>query len=387
MSEERILKAAHEAQPKLIQQIYQAATEPADWQRFLDHLVGVFDARSARLLWLDRSATRVRASFMVNTDPDYQRQYNEYYVNLCPWRPEIRSKPPGRLYSSYYDFSQSQDDFHRSAFYNEWARPQGIEHGIGGTIHHGETTIQLLLQRTREPGCFKPAEKRFLNGLVPHLQQAFALQHQLEQRDAVGHAISTASSRSPLPFLLLTRDATIAYATPRAEALLQIGDDCHLQTKNGKLHLRDPALDNELQALIQRTIRAACGQWDSPGGKLRLPRRGQRQLDLYIVPIHWQGALTSLSRQRCYAALFLHDRFEATSLDETLLETHYQLTPAEARLANLMVQGLSMTEIARRRDASVHTIRNQAKSIYAKTGANGQADLTHLLLTGPALKR
>ncbi len=387
MSEEKVLKQARVKQSAIIQNIYRSASNPDHWQHFLDEIVDVFDGRSARLLWLDRSASRVQNSFMVNTDPAYQRQYNDYYVNLCPWRPEIRSKPPGQLYSSYYDFSQSQEDFHRSEFYHDWARPQAIEHGIGGTIYQTQTTtIQLLLQRTAEPGHFTFAEKSYLNDLVPHLRQAFKLQQQVEQLEAQQQVLSKVSGSAPLPFILIAHSGKTAYLSPSAESLLQ-QSNCQLRVVQDKICLRPPRLAQRLENLMSRTLQAACGRWDNAGGILSLPRHGERQLDLHAMPIKWEGPLTALSPTRCYAVIYLHDRLAKPHLDQKRLATLYALTPAEIRLACWLAQGRSLTEIAQQQKCSIHTLRNQAKSIYAKTGVSGQTALLRLLLTGPAFTR
>lgn len=382
MSEGKVLKTAHDAQPGLIKDIYSAASSPDEWQHFIDKLVRIFDARSARLLWLDQSATKVRTSYMVNTDPGYQQSYSDYYVNLCPWRPEIRSKPPGQLYSSYFDFSQSQEDFHRSEFYHDWARPQEIEHGIGGTIYqNASTTIQLLLQRTREAGCFKPMEKAFLNALAPYLQQAFALQQQIETILAQNQVIGKASTRSPMPFMLLGKDGKMAYGCSSIQALLR-SRDCQLELHNDRPRLRDATLDTLLSNLIRKTLQSACGQWHHGGGRLQLPENQQRNVSLYVSPLKWEGALTSLTPVRCFAIVYLHDRRAATALDKTRLILDYQLTHAEAGVTELMAQGLTLTEIASQLGSSIHTVRNQAKSIYAKTETKGQTQLLRLLLTG-----
>ncbi|HFD86743.1 MAG TPA: LuxR family transcriptional regulator [Gammaproteobacteria bacterium] len=382
MTEEKILKTAHEAQPALIQDIYAAASNPDEWQQLIDRLVRIFDARSARLLWLDQSATKVRTSYMVNTDAGYQQSYSNYYVNLCPWRPEIRSKPPGQLYSSYFDFSQSQEDFHHSEFYQDWARPQEIEHGIGGTVYQNEsTTVQLLLQRTREAGCFTPQEKAFLNSLAPFLQQAFVLQQQIETIAAQNQIIGDASTRSPMPFMLLDKDGKMAYACDSIQSMLRTRD-CLLELRHGRPRLRNVTLDGSLSSLIRKTLQSACGQWHSGGGRLQLPEQQQRKVSLYVAPLTWEGPLTSLTPTRCFAIVYLHDRQAATILDKTRLILDYQLTQAEAGVTELMAQGLPLPEIAKRLNSSIHTVRNQAKSIYAKTDTKGQTQLLRLLLTG-----
>lgn len=64
------------------------------------------------------------------------------------------------------------------------------------------------------------------------------------------------------------------------------------------------------------------------------------------------------------------------------LRASYGLTAAEARVALLMGDGLTVSDIAARSSNSVHTVRAQLSAVFAKTGCHRQADLVRLLLLG-----
>jgi DNA-binding CsgD family transcriptional regulator len=53
----------------------------------------------------------------------------------------------------------------------------------------------------------------------------------------------------------------------------------------------------------------------------------------------------------------------------------WQLSPSESEIALLMIKGLSMREIAQARDVKEKTVRQQATSIYAKSGYAGRHEL------------
>lgn len=52
-----------------------------------------------------------------------------------------------------------------------------------------------------------------------------------------------------------------------------------------------------------------------------------------------------------------------------------RLSPGERRVAELLLAGLSMRQIAERKQVSVNTVRNQVAAIYRKTGAKGKLEL------------
>lgn len=61
----------------------------------------------------------------------------------------------------------------------------------------------------------------------------------------------------------------------------------------------------------------------------------------------------------------------------------FQFTAAETRLAEHLVQGLRLEEIAQKRSVSINTIKTQLRSMFAKTETRRQTELISLLLKGP----
>ncbi len=56
------------------------------------------------------------------------------------------------------------------------------------------------------------------------------------------------------------------------------------------------------------------------------------------------------------------------------------LTPAEAEIAGLMLKGMSLREIAAARSTGETTIRQQAASVYRKSGVSGRVELAAYFL-------
>lgn len=70
---------------------------------------------------------------------------------------------------------------------------------------------------------------------------------------------------------------------------------------------------------------------------------------------------------------------ETTALLSAALRTSFGLTPAEARLAALLREGLSLNDAADELGVSVNTIRNQLRAIFDKMGLRRQTDLVRAL--------
>ena len=84
------------------------------------------------------------------------------------------------------------------------------------------------------------------------------------------------------------------------------------------------------------------------------------------------------------ATVILRDPARRLRLAAADLEQLFSLSPAEARLAQLLADGLSMDEAAMQLGVSRNTVRSQLQAVFAKTGTNRQGDLVRLLLSSAA---
>ena len=65
----------------------------------------------------------------------------------------------------------------------------------------------------------------------------------------------------------------------------------------------------------------------------------------------------------------------------------YNLTPAETRLLDALLNGRRLAEHATAADISITTARTHLRSIFAKTGQRRQADLVRLVLSSGIARR
>ena len=84
------------------------------------------------------------------------------------------------------------------------------------------------------------------------------------------------------------------------------------------------------------------------------------------------------------ATVILRDPARRLRLAASDLEQLFDLSPAEARLAQLLADGMSMEEAALQLGVSRNTVRSQLQAAFAKTGTNRQGDLVRLLLSSTA---
>ena len=66
-----------------------------------------------------------------------------------------------------------------------------------------------------------------------------------------------------------------------------------------------------------------------------------------------------------------------------MLRRLYELSPTEARLAILLMKGMSREQAAAELGRALNTVRAHLRQIFAKTGTSRQGELIALLLSGP----
>ncbi|MDF1780024.1 MAG: helix-turn-helix transcriptional regulator [Alcanivoracaceae bacterium] len=368
-------------QHHLLDRLYLAPFEKDGWQTFLADLVQACDSRSARLLTLNANADRVYSSVQVNTDAKAHQAYVDYYVNHCPWRPELAQKEPGQLYSTFLDFSCNQQQFYRSEFFNDWARPQNIHHGACGTAgSYQDLNFQLLVQRTGDQGHFDRNVMSALNGLLPHVRRALHIEALHWQQRCLRSAREQQHNCAAM--MLLDEQGRVAFMSEEAQAYFCDGGAIGL--RDSAIYLRHAATQQSLMSTISEVLNARLAH---AGNVINVERAGQSDLRLLVMPVHPDATENPLFPTRAFAAVFIIDIESEVHIDEHLLAQLLGLTAAEARNASAVARGMSPAELARAFNVSIHTARSQLKSVFRKTGTSSQSQLSSLILNSPAAQR
>ncbi len=108
---------------------------------------------------------------------------------------------------------------------------------------------------------------------------------------------------------------------------------------------------------------------------------GQRDVLMTICAL---SSITARSGEPVVALFFSHAGYNS-SVPFKALETLFQLTPMESRVAWAFSQGMRSEEIAQAFNISMTTVAFHKRNIFQKTQTNRQADLVALLLTLPAI--
>jgi DNA-binding CsgD family transcriptional regulator len=186
--------------------------------------------------------------------------------------------------------------------------------------------------------------------------------------EALHRAILSGLDHLPIAFLVLDQSGKTLVANRAARRVMQQDRVPSLQPRNLNRILREltaPSKDDAERAPSALTV----------------PRPSGKPLSIVAVPLDSDGPD---DEARPASVVFLGDPELHAEPDPALLATLFGFTPAESKVASLVMQGKTVAEVAGRLRISPHTTRNHLKRLFSKTNTKRQAELVHMLLSSPA---
>jgi pimeloyl-ACP methyl ester carboxylesterase/DNA-binding CsgD family transcriptional regulator len=203
-----------------------------------------------------------------------------------------------------------------------------------------------------ENGASEPElEHRFLNLLTPHLERVLEREVQLLSQETLLQFQGMVLDRHPLAIGLCETSGEVVWANIAMRRYL---------TQLPKTRL--------LHLVSLHTARPCAEQSDIGDD----PVRG---VQFVAIDVPNLGPT--------YVVLMASSA-DSPSLDSTMLKQLFQLTDAEAGIAQRLANGVAPDEIAAVNGTSIGTVRGQVKNVMAKIGATRQPELVATLLSSPA---
>jgi DNA-binding CsgD family transcriptional regulator len=202
----------------------------------------------------------------------------------------------------------------------------------------------------------------------PAIEDVLMVESSLE-RDCLVHALEY------FPVGVILADSTGAILYTNAAAAEAVHRDDGLHVHHNQLTALNRGEDLRLRALI--------GGRRSGGVLISHPER-KHPYQVWVVPLH----ATRSTRSRCVATLvFVCDSEHARTDAEEVLEDFYDFTPSEARLANQLMNGATLSDSASALGIRLQTAKSHLKRIFSKTHTQRQSELVHLLMLSVATLR
>lgn len=367
---------------RIIEEVYAAALDQTAWPAVVQSLQAHFRCASSGLYNQHLGRRDVTLVYLRDIDPHRVRSYVTDYMPSNAWSDAPQLQLPGRIRTDH-----SLDEFHNkpgyyrtTAIYNEWMKPQDFIYSLGTNIAvDRKVRTKLYLYRSGRAGPFSPRDLASFARLVPHLMNAATVARRVATDELYVRDALYVVDHLELGIAFLDETGRVVRANTVADRLIQARDG--LRIDNGCVtaaHRDDRA---RLAASVRSAFDVQARLSVTPPRVARLRRAsGKRALQAFAIPLAHRNE-NPFGVPTAVAALIVVDPERAFTIPAEDLRRRYRLTDAEARLAQRLVQGVTLREAASQANVTYGTARFYLTNIFEKTGTARQSDLVRMLVS------
>ena len=349
----------------LIDEIYESAFVPELWRTVLRRLGGFANTRAAWIFVMDNERGRFVGSTRLVDQAVMPPLKSGELASSERLRRLIAARHPGFLREADL---YAEEEMEKDVFYQKYIFPLGLGSGAGTLIATPtKERLVITVERQRMDGPFEPEIIRRLDRLRPHLARSLMTASRLHLERV--EATATALAALGLPALMLNGDGRVLAANALMESL---PGGIHWKAHD-RIGLSDRAAEQFLRGAL-----AQLGASHHGGVRTFAIRHDEteRVLIANFVPIR-RSARDLFGR--CDAALILTPMGRIAPAPFEVLQTLFDLTPAESRIAGSLAEGEALEAIAAKLGVTRNTASTHLKRVFAKTGCKRQAELVGLL--------
>lgn len=363
----------------LLRAIYKGPLESKPWETFLHLLRDCLGATHGVMIM--RPAEPDRPSLMVIVGPmqtEVFDSYNEHFFKLDPF-----SNLPAHQVVTSSDV-MSDEEWLNSVFYREYVKPSGLRHAMAVWLRPDPDCNGYSLRIVRPDGtaCFSADDKKLIERLLPHLQQAVELRSRMQDLAIERQLFAGTIERMQVGTVMLDEKGSVLSLNAHAQAILGEQDGISLSGKTLKIEYAEE--QQALKALIASALAITRGE---PGTKAKRPAAveavaitrpsGRPKLSALVRPVPADEYAEGWNRPR--VAVFLRDPGARAQGSSEVLRRLFDLTRAEARLALLLANGLTLEDAGDQLGIRRNTVRAHLRSIFSKMGVKRQTELIRLV--------
>lgn len=254
---------------------------------------------------------------------------------------------------------------------------------LTGVVFFRAGTRQIALEvrypRFREADL-RPQIREMLKRLAEYLSLAVRIATLRWRVAETDHLASSLLDLLPFPTVLIDAEQRVTQLNGRAEAFVASGNALSIRP-DGTLHLSDLAADIEFADLLT-ALRSSMSQRVA---LMSVPKdtAGQREIlsvvRLSAASMIARGAASGLTDTCPRYAVICDNLAMPAELSHDVLWRLFGLSAKEADLAQSLLAGETIGDLAVRRKISKETLRNQLTAVMRKTDTSRQQDLVALL--------
>jgi DNA-binding CsgD family transcriptional regulator len=349
----------------LIDSIYEAAVNSELWPTVLETMSEIAGAEGGVLFASGTGAPKWVST--VRMRPHMEAFIAEgWAANNSRAAAAFRKRLPA--FATDHD-TLSDEEIETSPLYRDFFRPRGLGWSVGTSIVPltGDVLI-LSFERRHDRGPVENDVKDRLNPLRPHLARSTLLAARFGLERARG--IVAGLNLVGLAAAVVTSSGTV------------VAENSHLEQMTEFVRIGAFERISFIDATAQKSLVTALEGLVQKQGTSRPP------MSIPIKPEDGPPAIAHLIPLIATArdiftqgdALLIVSKIGAGNVPgASLLEALFDLTPAESRVAHLLVEGVPAPLLAQKLSVSAETVRTHIKSVLRKAGVHRQVDLVRLV--------
>lgn len=370
---------------QVIGNIYEATLDPASWRTVLSDIKRITDAKHAVISFYDAHNRNRNSVNTAGATAEQERIYLNEYIDVDEkWLRKAYSARPYDRTFHFQDFLIAtgltrieilgeHETFFRGAEINK--------HVFSPLLLTPNILSSFSIHRDFSASDFGKEEVSFVESIAPHLVRATRIHNQLSAaRHENGRLLETLK-RTGSAVLLLDSELRVIFSNPEATRILT-GHQAITIGKGGRLKAAQGGSQNRLEQMLLKLSQSSMGDI-GPTTDTTIALHHERHLHplkLTAVSLADMQRLTHLVSKQICLAVFLSDPERVWTLPEGYLKEAYALTKTEIVVAQALLNGASIAQIALQRTTSEETTRWQVKRLLQKTSTNTQAELVRLLM-------
>lgn len=368
----------------IVSRLYDAAIDPNRWTESLDQLAAEIGAKSSALLILETlneyRYSISKCSSHINLQPEdariYERDYSKYEAEHFA---RVAKMPAGKIIKEI-DYVDDPNAYRYRPDVAFLEQRFGIFERFAVRLNEEKAWFDCITFQydTSRPNITR-AEVEVLRQFIPHIAKTTNLSRTFIELKNRYSAVLGVLDRLFVGVFLLLDSGEVLLKNTTADNLVSKQDGLFI-TRDKKLSCSDSRTSRQLKLAIKNACGTAAAEKNSGSARLKVARPSGN--DSYLVDIspirdtdkeidaHYRGAIAMVI-----------DCDQRLPININGLQTLYELTAAEASVAQHLIEGKKVNEVAEIRGTSPETVKSQAKSIFSKTQSNSRTELFNRLLS------
>jgi len=360
----------------LIGLIYDCVIDPGRWQATLDAMRHELNFFNAALGVNEMPSGKILIQKASGISPAWFAEQPKYASSIAAaWGGSLRiSQFPSDEPILATDVTPPEV-YKANAYVAHWARPQGIVDCVALFLTQQDGLLASIAFGVHGDSPVTPARLSVVRLLAPHLRRAVVISKLLDMKGLAADTMQSALDSLVPAIVLVDVDLGVVHANSAACAMLR-DDDPFLEAA-GKLALPHPRTTAALADAVKRAGENGIALGQRGIGIPARCRDGSPAV-VHVLPLKQAHRQSGLA-QRAVAAVFVASSAAPPRMPAAALALLYDLTPAETRVLELIVDGKTREEIAAQLGVSLATTKTHPQRVFDKTGHSRQTDLVRLV--------